>query len=346
MNIQESYIRRVDIKGLEKIELIGKVCTKLESTIKPGTASIFCKNRLIDGHTAIFEHEYVYFNIENLSDIEKQDLIILNSYIRFSNDLNYCGFCYRVFIDILEDTFRNKVRHKLLNNIEIISDIIYSMLYKCNEFAILLMEKQTILNKLNLRENCNYLNFINRVDETEIFHNAPEILNITYKITTDRGITHECVRHKEMSFMQESTRYVNYSKDKYSKQINVIDSTLLDDKQNEEWADAMVDAESHYMNLIELKTTPQLARSVLNNSTKADIYVSGTADMWFGELIELQLENITIKENKGFLPLRNNKSAHPQMIPIAKNIQDDLLNYFVFNNSDYINLKRKQLCQK
>ena len=54
MNVVEPTIEFCDYRGLRKIELIGKVCTKQEDSIKPDSAETFCRNRLIDGHTAIF----------------------------------------------------------------------------------------------------------------------------------------------------------------------------------------------------------------------------------------------------------------------------------------------------
>ena len=66
MNVVEPTIEFCDYSGLKKIELIGKVCTKQEDSIKPDSAETFCRNRLIDGHTAIFEHEYVYFNVTSI----------------------------------------------------------------------------------------------------------------------------------------------------------------------------------------------------------------------------------------------------------------------------------------
>ena len=56
MNVVEPTIEFCDYRGLRKIELIGKVCTKQEDSIKPDSTETFCRNRLIDGHTAIFEH--------------------------------------------------------------------------------------------------------------------------------------------------------------------------------------------------------------------------------------------------------------------------------------------------
>ena len=55
---------------------------------------------------------------------------------------------------------------------------------------------------------------IKRGHESVIEHGS-----ITVKVTCDRGVTHEIVRHRIASYSQESTRYCNYSKDKFGNQI-------------------------------------------------------------------------------------------------------------------------------
>lgn len=133
---------------------------------------------------------------------------------------------------------------------------------------------------------------------------------LTVKFTIDRGVSHEFVRHRIASFAQESTRYCSYDKDKFGNEIAVIDlldGIAYDSKmQNmdgnaqwlilEEWESAMKDAEKHYMKMIELGATPQIARSVLPNSTKTTLVISANYREW-----------------RNILKLRCDKSAHPQI---------------------------------
>lgn len=112
---------------------------------------------------------------------------------------------------------------------------------------------------------------INAHHEAMIEHSTLSVM-----FTVDRGVSHEMVRHRIASFAQESTRYVNYSKDKYGSEINVIDlapGIALDRRMQDmpaetieailnEWELAMLDAEKHYMKMIELGATAQIARSV------------------------------------------------------------------------------------
>lgn len=136
-----------------------------------------------------------------------------------------------------------------------------------------------------------------------------EHASITVRIICDRGISHEIVRHRIASYTQESTRYVNYSKGKHGSQINVIDLATgfnydlcdqTDTAKYAVWTEAMEDAERHYMRMIELKASPQEARSVLPNSTKTEI-------VW----------TANVREWRSVFNLRTSDAAHPQFRQIA-----------------------------
>lgn len=137
---------------------------------------------------------------------------------------------------------------------------------------------------------------------------------ISVMLTCDRGVTHEAVRHRIASYSQESTRYCNYGKDKFGSEITYIDITRgielcpVTSKLPPEtiaeivkvWFKACLHAESAYMQMIELGASPQIARSVLNNSTKTAIVISMNPREW-----------------RHFFKLRNDPTAHPQMREVA-----------------------------
>ena len=150
---------------------------------------------------------------------------------------------------------------------------------------------------------------INAHHEAMIEHSTLSVM-----FTVDRGVSHEMVRHRIASFAQESTRYVNYSKDKFGNEINVIDlrpGIELDRKMSgmsaevidavlKEWEQAMIDAEKHYMRLIELGATAQIARSVLPNSTKTNITITANYREW-----------------RNYFRLRTAGDAHPQIREVS-----------------------------
>lgn len=147
-------------------------------------------------------------------------------------------------------------------------------------------------------------NILKRGHESVIEHES-----VTVRMICDRGITHEIVRHRIASYSQESTRYCNYSGDKFGNEISVIDIASgfeynLDDETDlrkyEAWMRAMENAEKSYFELIELGATPQEARSVLPNSLKTEIVVTMNLRSW-----------------RNFFRLRCDSHAHPQMREVA-----------------------------
>lgn len=138
--------------------------------------------------------------------------------------------------------------------------------------------------------------------------------SITVRFITDRGVSHELVRHRIASFSQESTRYCNYSKDKFDNQLTFIRPVFWGTDSYEErgkllvWERAMKQAEDNYLELIKMGATPQEARSVLPNSLKTEIVVTAN-----------------IREWRTILKQRTSTKAHPQMralmIPLLEDFQ-------------------------
>jgi thymidylate synthase (FAD) len=149
-------------------------------------------------------------------------------------------------------------------------------------------------------------------------HETPaEHGKMTVEFIVDRGVSHELVRHRLMSPSQSSTRYCNYSKDKFGKEIKYIDigpamdkstAGIYEDQFALEWIAACEDAERHYMNMIEMGAPPQLARSVLNNSTATKVLVSANFREW-----------------RHIFRLRAlSKAAHPQMREVMIQLYQDV----------------------
>ena len=148
---------------------------------------------------------------------------------------------------------------------------------------------------------------INNGHEAMLEHSSLSVL-----FTVDRGVTHELVRHRIMSFAQESTRYCNYANGKFGGEITVIKPLFWKEGSVEydRWLRDIKTAEHAYMKLLEGGATPQEARSVLPNSTKADIVLTGNYREW-----------------RHFLWLRaadKTGPAHPQMKEVTVPLLDEL----------------------
>ena len=134
-----------------------------------------------------------------------------------------------------------------------------------------------------------------------------EHFNISVLFVTDRGVTHELVRHRLCAYTQESTRYCNYSK----KGMTFVKPVFwgLGDKSEcyGTWLAAIEECEANYNRLINKGASPQEARTVLPNSLKTEIVCTANVREW-----------------RHILRLRTAKTAYPQMralmIPLLKEL--------------------------
>ena len=152
---------------------------------------------------------------------------------------------------------------------------------------------------------------------------------ITVKFTTDQGILREFTRHRVFSFAVESTRYCNYTKDKFSNEITFIQPNWISDKDIENYhmdfgyftdqdtnhitavnrfMSALKNAEYFYMELIKLGWKPQQARNILPLATKCDMVMTGFVSDW-----------------KHFFELRDAASAHPQAKELAHPLHETFI---------------------
>lgn len=140
---------------------------------------------------------------------------------------------------------------------------------------------------------------------------------LSVKFICDRGVSHELVRHRLFSFAQESQRYCNYSKDKFGVNVTFIKPCFWDDDGDHTkrlynmWADQCEKAEEKYLQMLSLGAKPQEARTVLPNSTKTEIVITGNYREW-----------------RAFFKLRVDNAAHPQMrqltIPLLKELKEKI----------------------
>lgn len=137
---------------------------------------------------------------------------------------------------------------------------------------------------------------------------------ISVRFICDRGISHELVRHRLCAFTQESTRYCNYSQDKFGNELTFIRPCYLHLDENGDaygdyfWTKAMMQAEESYFEMLHDGYSPEEARAVLPNSLKTEVVMTANYREW-----------------RHILKLRTAKDAHPQMrelmIPLLHDFQ-------------------------
>lgn len=128
-----------------------------------------------------------------------------------------------------------------------------------------------------------------------------EHVSFTFRIITDRAVTHELVRHRIASYSQESQRYCAYKKD-----VEFIKPHWYADGNSDNeitWREAMVMAEKHYQFLLSNGMKAQDARGVLPNATATEIVAT-----------------FNIRSLHNFLYLRTANAAHPDIRRLAKSI--------------------------
>lgn len=134
---------------------------------------------------------------------------------------------------------------------------------------------------------------------------------ITVRFVCDRGVSHEIVRHRIASYSQESTRYCNYSKDKFGNELTFI-RPLFWAKDSEEyalWKSSMQQVEDSYNKLIAMGAKAEEARSILPNSIKTEIAVT-----------------MNLREWRHFFRLRTSQRSHPQMREVACELLEKMKN--------------------
>lgn len=141
-------------------------------------------------------------------------------------------------------------------------------------------------------------------------HAMIEHASASFRIITDRGISHEIVRHRLASFAQESTRYCNYSADKFENQCSFIMPPDLTETQRKLWEKACIEAEQSYFAMLKEGCSAQIARSVLPTCLKTELVMTANLREW-----------------RHFIALRGTKAAHPQIRPVAWKIREILMQH-------------------
>lgn len=295
----EIWDQQEGLEGVYKqIERAGRVCYKSEDKITETSAKEFVERMIKSGHGAMLEHGTVYMKFK--TDISMSD----NMKVWKEDWLDkLIGSPYsKNLVD--EEDYVN-----LTTNLRVLIEI---------------SEQYPIYEK----EALDF--FLSLICEPTEYHKK----RITVKFICDRGVSHEFVRHRVFSFAQESTRYCNYSKEKFQgvtyilpkwcTNVNIRDyennpklmynanGILTDIEIN--FLCGLYDNEIRYLKLLEDGWVPQQARVVLPNALKTELVMTGFISDW-----------------EHFFKLRDAGSAHPQARELAQPLHEEFIkrNYIV-----------------
>ena len=175
----------------------------------------------------------------------------------------------------------------------------------------------------------NWLDDLKYLCEPTEYHHK----RYTVKYILDRAIANEIVRHRKFSFLQESTRYCNYSKGKFNGELTFIQpiwtyhqedgdyGTLGNPKRKNvgnkdgvffDFIKSLQYAEHYYVTLVKQGWKAEQARNVLPLSLKTELYMCGFAEDW-----------------KKFFELRSKKygvgNPHPQADELATPLYEEFI---------------------
>jgi thymidylate synthase (FAD) len=309
-----------DGNSMEFIERIGRTCYKSTDKITEGSAKTFVQTLLKRQHYAMLEHDVIYVKIKTYSIYENcvrfinqfsksstgNSYINVGDYNKIGNSSYIISGNMRAFIELINERVRNYQAHHFISSS---SDFLCFKIIKqypdfFDEKAINLAKSDNVKNSNldNLFEIMSRKDLIDKASDDTLFQH----LTHTILFTCDRGVSHELVRHRPCSFAQESTRYCNYSMDKYDNNITVIEPFFFVDnpKLYDSWLQACLASEKAYLDLIENGASAQQARSVLPNSLKTEIIVTTTEKEW-QHIINLRYHGTT-------------GAPHPQMHEVMK----------------------------
>lgn len=279
---------------LQHIERCGRTCYKSEDKITGDSAEKFVNMLVNRGHTAMVEHGTVYLKYDI---IEHGSMNLPNKY-HFNK--------YSVVT----------INNEPLHGYEIPE---YKEKFNGHTYAYITTNYRVLLQN-------DWLDDLKYLCEPTEHH----VKRVTVKFVCDRGVSHEFVRHRVFSFAQESTRYCNYSKDKFGKECTFIIPSWLDlpegsYSKGKVYTDLatpylvkgtpeellllkLVGDELDYFDLLDKGWIAQQARAVLPNSLKTELIMTGTTEQW-----------------EGFFKLRDAKDAHPQARELAQPLHEEFI---------------------
>lgn len=267
---------------LQHIERCGRTCYKSEDKITEDSAEKFVNMLVNRGHTAMVEHGTVYLKYDI---IEHGSMNLPNKY-HFNK--------YSVVT----------VGNEPLHGYETPE---YEEKFDGHTYAYITTNYRVLLQN-------DWLDDLKYQCEPTEHH----VKRITVKFVTCQGILREFTRHRVFSFAVESTRYCNYSRDKFNNEVTFIQPCWnytktanyngVNNFDGDYFESSLKDAERYYFKLLELGWQPQQAREVLPLSTKCDLIMTGTIEQW-----------------EGFFKLRCAKDAHPQARELAVPLYEEFV---------------------
>lgn len=283
------------------IEKVGRTCYKSEDKITDDSAAKFVGNLIKRGHEAMIEHWNIIFK----TDEEHYKQFVYNWETLLHSDALPIGECLRPYLRFTDYLgYDGNVRCIISGNMRAWRDYAKACVSAfgflprylhgiVRGYPIFFPEYQDRVPAIFVNDILIPISVSDLTIPERQIHQ-----DVTMKFVCDRGVSHEIVRHRVASFAQESTRYCNYSLDKFGSEITVVRPSWCSpgDILYEDWKNGCEADEIVYFNMLNHGATPQQARVKLPTGTKTEIIVTMNLAGW-----------------NHFFELRCDPAAHPDM---------------------------------
>lgn len=292
--IENSFEEVVHDDFFDKVALVAHNCYQVKEKDHANNV-LFIQRLIASGHLAMIEHYRFAFVLTE--EVYHQFLSLHNAFYELGEFMRKKGSLEEM-VYLLSCSLRPvleglKSEDVLANSL---ASMIASSLPAEVQAVLPSFEKVNPLYPFAVKENRGKI-------PSEIYD---RFVYVTYHLVTDRGVTHELVRHRLCSFAQESTRYCNYTKEKFDSCLTFMKPAHYE--ENKEVFDAFYQKTAEtYFELIQRGLTPDEARAVLPNSLKASIMVT-----------------CSLKEWKNIFELRTDPHAHFDIRRLMNLVKDDM----------------------
>lgn len=287
MKLIDPHVERIEWSDpFKKIEMIGRTCYKSENKITDDSAHKFVNGLIKRKHFAMLEHSELTFQITGVPDLglyflgipfirhsciidhpdQPDTHLVTVSLSHIFNPLweenEYIKEFKDIFMQYADSGFDNTIKFEICTTMPYCGD---------NPINISLIP--------DLKTELPRLADIFKVEPRDIWESHG---SYTFKFVCDRGVSHELVRHR-CSFAQESTRYCNYSSDKFGREIQFIKPSTFDswdENTQKEFINQLECSESSYLYLCDTGLSPQQARAILPTALKTEVIMTAPVYQW------------------------------------------------------------------
>lgn len=269
------------------IERAGRTCYKSEDKITPGSAEKFVKMIFGLGHLSVVEHLAGVWRFKDVKSYEPDWTI--------SSQMGMLLLSFLMETEQVQVTRQLSGHYFISMNMRSLVELAKKETKLIEYFLGGLKEESldALFHGFKSQSSPDEVSFVGFAGDPEVWtklhklsfeYDDPSILKhiwVTSKFITDRGVTHEEVRHRPPSYSQESTRYCNYGNERFGGQITLHpDMRGLNDKQIERRLGLYEHIEQVYLAETTEGIKPQQARDNLPTCLKTEIVTTTHLAQW------------------------------------------------------------------